>query len=155
MNPRKLVLSLLKKNLTLSVAESCTGGLVCHKLTSINGASRVLKEGIICYSNSSKIKRLNIPERVIKRYGAVSEKVCRLMANNITKSEATDIGLSITGIAGPTGDTPEKKKGLVYIGINNRDKIIVKKYNFSGKRTEIQRKSAVKALQLLRRIVAK
>ncbi|MEW6026750.1 MAG: CinA family protein [Planctomycetota bacterium] len=99
----KFISWLTKKGLTLAVAESCTGGLICHKLTAIPGASKVFKEGTICYSDASKTKRLGIGKAVIERHGAVSPEVCRLMAKNITASEKTDLGISVTGIAGPSG----------------------------------------------------
>ena len=147
---RKLVSLLLKKGLTLAVAESCTGGLISHKLTSIPGISAVFREGIICYSNTSKIKRLRIKQNIMKKYGAVSYEVCHLMATNITKSEKTDMGISITGIAGPTGGTPAKPVGLVFIGINIKGSVTVYKYNFKGNRKSIQQKSALAALGLLK-----
>lgn len=151
---RKLVSLLLKKGLTLAVAESCTGGIICHKLAAISGVSNVFKEGIICYSNTSKIKRLGIKQGIIKKYGAVSPNICRLMAKNITKSEKTDLGISVTGIAGPTGGTPVKPVGIVYIGINIKGRITVYKYNFKGNRKTIQQKSAVGALRLLGKLIS-
>jgi len=147
---RKLVSLLLGKGLTLAVAESCTGGLVCYKLSAVTGVSNVFREGIVCYGNTSKTKRLGIKESIIAKYGAVSHEVCRLMAKNITKSEKTDAGISITGIAGPTGGTPGKPVGLVFIGINIKRKITVYKYNFKGNRKSIQNKSALTALKLLK-----
>jgi len=144
---------LLKKGLTLSVAESCTGGLICHKFTTIPGISASLKEGIVCYSNTSKIKRLGIPHKIIEKYGAVSSQVCRLMAKNIVKSEQSDLGLAVTGIAGPSGNTDTKPIGVVYIGIYYKSILLVKKYNFHGKRAFIQEKSANEALRLLEQVI--
>ncbi|MBI4712188.1 MAG: CinA family protein [Planctomycetes bacterium] len=152
---------LIKEGLTVSVAESCTGGLICHKLTQVPGISAVFKEGIICYSNSSKTKRLGIPASLIKSKGAVSPEVCRLMAINVTKGEKTDIGLAITGIAGPSGEaaaesrpyrrggTIQKPVGLVYIGVYHRGRVVVKKYKFSGSRSVIKQKAADTALRML------
>jgi len=150
MTPQKLVSLLIKKGLTLSVAESCTGGLICHKLTTIPGVSKVFKEGIICYSNSSKVKRLGIKKDIIEKYGAVSPEICRLMAKNIVKSEKTDLGISVTGIAGPSGGTIDRLVGLIYIGINIKGRVTVRKYNFRGNRKTIQQKSASTALELLK-----
>lgn len=147
---RKLVSLLLKKRLTLAVAESCTGGLISHKLTTVPKVSEVFREGIICYSNTSKIKRLGIKKSIIEKHGAVSYEVCRLMVKNITKSEKTDVGISVTGIAGPTGGTPAKPIGLVFIGINIKSRITVYKYNFKGDRKSIKQKSALAALELLK-----
>lgn len=149
----KLVSLLLKNGLTLAVAESCTGGLISHKLTGIPGVSEVFREGIICYSNTSKIKRLRISQNLLEKHGAVSYQVCRLMARNITKSEKTDMGISVTGIAGPKGDTPAKPIGLVFIGINIKGRVTVYKYNFKGNRKSIQQKSATRALELLEKTV--
>ncbi|MBI5778665.1 MAG: CinA family protein [Planctomycetes bacterium] len=158
--PHRLVSLLSKKGLTLAIAESCTGGLICHKLTAIPCVSEVFKEGIICYSNTSKIKRLGVKPGIIEKYGAVSPEVCRLMAQNVTKSEKSDLGISVTGIAGPAkrspdeyrcpeGGTPAQPVGLVYIGVNIKGKITVHKYNFMGSRKNIQEKAARTALQLL------
>jgi|SRR3989339_1675528 len=159
---RKLISLLLKNKLTLAVAESCTGGLISHKLTTVPGVSEVFREGIICYSNTSKTKRLGIKQSIIKKYGAVSYEVCSLMAKNITKSEKTDVGISITGIAGPLGNSQKKPVapkshhalrthiGLVYIGINVKGRLTVYKYNFKGDRESIQQKSARTALELLK-----
>ena len=147
---RKIVSLLLKKGLTLAVAESCTGGLISHKLTTIPGVSEVFREGIICYSNTSKVKRLGIKQSILEKYGAVSYEVCRLMAKNITKSEKTDAGISVTGIAGTSGGSREKPTGLVYIGINIKGRVTVYKYNFKGNRKYIQQKSAIMALELLK-----
>jgi nicotinamide-nucleotide amidase len=155
MTLRRIASLLLTKKLTLSVAESCTGGLICHKLTTIPGISASLKEGIICYTNTSKIKRLGITRKTIEKYGAVSPQICRLMARNIVKSERSDLGLSVTGIAGPSGGTPLKPVGLIYIGICFRGKILIKKYNLHGKRTFIQEKSANEALRLLEQVIKK
>lgn len=142
---------LTKKGLTVSVAESCTGGLICHKITQVPGISAVFKEGIICYSNSSKTKRLGIPVSLIKSKGAVSPEVCRLMAINVTKGEKTDIGLAITGIAGPSVpmNIGEKPVGLVYIGLYYQRKVIVKRYRFRDSRSVIKQKAADAALGIL------
>lgn len=145
----RLISLLLKKGLTLAVAESCTGGLISHKLTNIPGVSKVFKEGIICYTNTSKVKRLGIKQSIIEKYGAVSEQACRLMAKGITKSEKTDTGISVTGIAGPAGSLNKKPIGLVYIGINIKNRITVYKYNFKGGRKSIQQNSALTAIKLL------
>jgi PncC family amidohydrolase len=155
MTARKIASLLLKKRLTLSIAESCTGGLICYKFTKIPGISASLKEGIVCYSNTSKIKRLSIPTKIIEKYGAVSQHVCHLMAKNIVKSEKSDLGLSVTGIAGPSNGSDIKLIGLVYIGIYYKGKISINKYNFHGTRIKIQQKSAAAALHSLEQIITK
>lgn len=149
MSVKKLINLLILKKLTLAVAESCTGGLICHKITAIPGASKVLKEGIVCYSNTSKIKRLGIKQSLLKKNGAVSPEVCRNMARNIAKSEKTDIGLSVTGIAGPSGGTPNKPVGLVYIGINLKGRVKIYPRRFTGNRQAIRNKSALASLTIL------
>ena len=147
----KFIAQALKKaNLTLSIAESCTGGLACHKITNIPGSSEYFIMGIVSYSNKSKIDFLDVPENIIKRYGAVSRQTARYMAEGIRNKAKTNISLSITGIAGPTGGTPKKPVGLVYIGLASADKkTLVKKYQFKGSRIEIKQKAANNALKLL------
>ncbi|MEK7449668.1 MAG: CinA family nicotinamide mononucleotide deamidase-related protein [Planctomycetota bacterium] len=141
---------LLKKNLSVALAESCTGGLITHKLTNVPDISRSLKESIICYSNDSKIKRLRIPSHFIKKYGAVSREIAGLMARNAARLAKTDIGLGVTGLAGPSGGTVLKPVGLVYIALYFNGKITVKSYNFQGPREVIKERTANAALNLLR-----
>lgn len=143
------------KKLTVSVAESCTGGLISNKLTNISGSSEYFIAGIVAYSNSAKIKILKIPENLLKKYGAVSKEVAKKMAENVRKLNNTDIGISATGIAGPKGGTKEKPVGLVFIGISDDKKTVVEKFNFKGKRIEIKEKTAVSALKLLRKFLSK
>lgn len=113
---------LMEKALTVSVAESCTGGLVSSKLTDVSGSSAFIKLNLITYSNESKIKILGVPEETINMYGAVSKQTAYAMAKGVRKISQADIGLAVTGIAGPTGGTSEKPVGLVYIGISCREK---------------------------------
>ncbi|MBX7152308.1 competence/damage-inducible protein A [bacterium] len=108
---------LFKTKLTIATAESCTGGLIAHRLTNVSGSSAYFMQGITTYSNESKIQRLNVPEELIRQHGAVSEEVARAMAEGIRKLAGTDIGVSTTGIAGPSGATSEKPVGLIYIGL--------------------------------------
>lgn len=144
---------LIKRNLTLSVAESCTGGLISRRLSKVPGISDVLQEGLVCYSNKSKTKRLGITLSKIKRYGAVSEEIARLMARNIAKAEKTHFGIGVTGIAGPSGGTKDNPVGTVYIAIHSlkdrtRDEVL--RYHFLGPRIIVQERAAVTALNLLR-----
>ena len=133
----KKVSTLLKKhNLKVSTAESCTGGLIAHSLTNIAGSSNYFNHAIIAYSNNAKINLLNISMNSLKKYGAVSKEVAKEMAYNVRTIFNDDIGISTTGIAGPTGGTLEKPVGLVYIGVSNKDKTIVKKFLFSGDRLQ-------------------
>ncbi|MFH1656019.1 MAG: CinA family protein [Candidatus Omnitrophota bacterium] len=146
---------LTKKRKTLSVAESCTGGLISNRLTNIPGSSKYFKAGIIAYSNEVKIRQLKIPSRIIKQKGAVSKEVATYMARNIRKITKSDFGLGITGIAGPTGGTKTKPTGLVYIALSSRQKQINRKYNFKGKRNLIKRKSSTAAIKLLKDFLIK
>jgi PncC family amidohydrolase len=147
---KKIVNRLIKKKLTISTAESCTGGLLSSFITSINGSSKVFDLGLITYSNQSKINILKIPKKIIKRYGAVSKQVCLSMVKNVYKLTKSNISLSITGIAGPRGGTKNKPVGLVYVGIKKDGKIKVKKYLFKNKgRFYIQKAAVNKSLKLI------
>ena len=115
---------LIKKKLTISVAESCTGGLLAHNLTKLANSSKYFQMGLTTYSNQAKIKILKINKNIIKKYGAVSHECCKTMVQNLSKISNSKICVSITGIAGPGGGTKEKPVGLVYIGIKTSKKII-------------------------------
>ena len=140
---------LRKQAKTIAVAESCTGGLLSSLLTSLPGSSDYFLLGAVTYSNKSKEIILNIPEKIITKYGAVSRPVAILMAKNVRKKIHADLGLSITGIAGPTGALHLKPVGTVYIGLSEKNKNICSKFNFSGSREYIRKKSAQSALRLL------
>ena len=147
---KKIVNRLIKKKLTISTVESCTGGLLSSVITSIAGSSKVFKLGLVTYSNQSKVKVLKVLKNIIRKYGAVSEQVCLTMVINLNKISKTDISISITGIAGPNGGTKKKPVGLVYVGIKKRNKISVKKYSFKNKgRTFIQKAAVNKSLRLI------
>jgi len=140
---------LREKGLTLSLAESCTGGLITHRLTNIPGSSDYIERSVVVYSNRSKIEMLNVPERVIERYGAVSEEVAKAMAQGIRVMAGASLGLSITGIAGPTGGSTEKPVGTVFIALGSADDTVCNNFRFSGNREEIKYKSSEKALEIL------
>ena len=146
----KTVKKLIKKKLKISIAESCTGGLLSATITSVNGSSKIFNLGLVTYSNKSKISTLKISKKIIKKYGSVSEHVCKDMAKNVGKIGKTNIAISITGIAGPTGGTRKKPVGLVYIGLKKNTKIIVRKYLFKNKgRSYIRRATVKKSLELI------
>ena len=148
-----LLKKLIKKNLKISVAESCTGGLLASKITSISGASKIFNLGLVTYSNQSKIKILKINEKIIKKYGAVSHECCLAMVKNLSKISKANISVSITGIAGPKGGTKQKPVGLVYIGLKRGNKTQINKCLFkSKKRSFIQKATVKKALNLVLRI---
>jgi len=151
MNKAKKIINLLKKKkLKISFAESCTGGLLSSVITSVGGSSKVFKLGLIAYSNESKITVLKVSKRIIRKYGAVSEQVCRAMAKNVSKISNTNISVAITGIAGPNGGTKKKPVGLVYVGLKKNNKINVQKYLFKNiGRSYIQRAAVNKCLELI------
>jgi len=141
---------LQNKKLNLSIAESCTGGMVAQVITSISGASKVFKIGIITYSNQSKVKYLKVPPKIIKKYGAVSEQCCRAMVNNLSIISKSKLNIGITGIAGPKGGSKLKPVGLVFIGIKKGNKISINKYLFKNKnRASIRVNSVKKTLELI------
>jgi len=147
---QKIVSLLRKKKFKISFAESCTGGLLSSKITSITGSSKVFTFGLVTYSNQAKISILKIPKKIIIKHGAVSYETCLSMVKNLEKNSKTNISVSITGIAGPRGGTKKKPVGLVYIGIKKGNKTLVKKYLFKNKkRIFIQRSAVNKALNLI------
>jgi len=130
----KTINRLIEKNIRIAVAESCTGGYISHVITNISGVSTIFERGLVTYSNQSKIDILHIEPNALENYGAVSEPVARQMANNIRTIANVDIGISTTGIAGPTGATPEKPIGLVFIGFSTEKETVVKKHVFKTNR---------------------
>ena len=130
---------LIKKKLTISVAESCTGGLLAHNFTKLANSSKYFQMGLTTYSNQAKIKILKVNKNIIKKYGAVSTVCCKAMVQNLSKISNSKINVSITGIAGPSGGTKEKPVGLVYIGIKKKNFIKIYENKFKSKtRKKIQ-----------------
>ena len=149
---KNIVKKLIKKKLKISIAESCTGGLLSSAITSVSGSSKVFTLGLVVYSNQSKIKVLKISKKIIRKYGAVSEQVCLAMAKNVAKVGKSNISISVTGVAGPNGGTRKKPVGLVYVGIKKGNKINIKKYLFGNKsRSFIQKVTVNKGLELILR----
>ena len=149
-----VVSALLKDNcLTVSCAESCTGGSLAARLTSVSGSSVYLHGSIITYSNEAKIKFLNVDEDILNTKGAVSEEIARQMAEGIMNAVGSDIGIGITGIAGPTGGTAKKPVGLVYIAVSGAFGTIVSENTFSGDREQIRYRATQKALEMLRHYI--
>ena len=132
-NSKKLINLLKKKKLKISFAESCTGGLMSSVITSNSGSSKVFDLGLVTYSNQAKQKILRVPNKVMKKYGAVSVQCCLSMVNKLSKISNSQINISITGIAGPKGGTKEKPVGLVFIGTKFNRKTLVNKYLFKNK----------------------
>ncbi len=137
----KIIERLLKKNISISVAESCSGGLIANTLVKHNGISKIFSVGLVCYSNNSKIKYLSVSKKNLDKFGAVSSNVAEEMINNLYKKEKTKITISTTGIAGPGGGSKIKPVGLVYIGIKFRNNNFIFKKIFKGDRLNIQRKT--------------
>ena len=147
---RNIIKKLSKKKLKISFAESCTGGLLSSAITSVGGSSKVFNLGLVTYSNESKIKVLKVSKKIIRKYGSVSEQVCKTMAKNVSKIGKTNMSVSVTGIAGPNGGTRKKPVGLVYVGIKKDNKISIKKYLFKNKgRSYIQKATVNKCLGLI------
>ncbi len=141
---------LIKKKLTISVAESCTGGLLAHNLTKLSNSSKYFQMGLTTYSNQAKIKILKVKENIISKYGAVSNECCKAMVLNLSKISKSKINVSITGIAGPGGGTKDKPVGLVYIGIKKGKNLLISKNKFnSGDRNIIQRLTVKKVIKLI------
>ncbi len=145
----KIHKALIKKQKTLAVAESCTGGLLSSFLTSLPDSSNYYILGIVTYSNKAKENILKIPHSIIQKNGAVSKVVAEMMANSVRRLAKADYGIGISGIAGPGGATPKKPIGTVFIAVIDQSKKISKKFVFKGKRTLIQRQAALKAMELL------
>ncbi len=144
-----VVKRLESKNLTIASAESCTGGLVAGRIINYPGASKVFVDGVVSYSNESKIKRLGVSEQTLEKYGAVSEQTAKEMADGIVKVLGADVGISTTGVAGPDGGTDEKPVGLVYIAVSVKGDTTVKKLNLKGSRNKIRDRVVTEVLTLL------
>ena len=149
-----IITKLVNKKIKVSIAESCTGGMLAQVLTSVSGASKVFTFGVVTYSNKSKIKYLRVPSKIINKYGAVSEECCLSMVKNLSKISKANISISITGIAGPNGGSKLKPVGLVYIGVKKGNKIMTKKNLFKNKnRISIQKITVSTALNIIDNII--
>ena len=144
---------LTRKRKTIAVAESCTGGLLSALLTQVSGSSGYFMLGITTYSNNAKATILKIPSPIIAKNGAVSRDVAGRMAESVRKLAKTDFGIGITGIAGPTGSSPGKPVGTVFIAVDSKNKKICNRYIFKGNRVSIRKKAALKSLELLKGIL--
>jgi len=142
---------LAQKGLTLSVAESCTGGLISHLLTNVPGSSDYFQGGITVYSNQSKVDLLGVSPETIRKHGAVSDQAVREMAEGVRRKLKTDIGIAVTGVAGPAGGSKEKPVATVHLGLNSEEKTLSQKYRFWGNRDQNKLNSAMMALDWVRR----
>ena len=141
--------ALREKKATIALAESCTGGLISHRITNVPGSSAYFERGIVAYSNQAKVDHLGVSEKILNDYGAVSSETAMAMASGIRKAANATFGLAVTGIAGPGGGTTEKPVGLVYIAIASPDGTEVSSFRFSGDRAGIKVKTAEAALKWL------
>jgi len=144
---------LSESNMTIGVCESCTGGMLGAMITSIPGSSKYFMGGVIAYSDLVKSKVVGVRAGTLKHFGAVSSKAAKEMALTVKKKIQTDIGVSITGIAGPGGGTTEKPVGLVYIALAIKNKVVVKRFTFKGGRQRIRRTACKHAMDLLRKVL--
>jgi nicotinamide-nucleotide amidase len=144
-------LLLTQRRLRLAVAESCTGGMIGGRITNVAGSSAYFEMGVVVYSNRSKTELLGVPADLVERRGAVSREVAQAMAAGIRERAGTDLGLAVTGIAGPEGGTPEKPVGLVYIALATADSVKAGEHRFLGNRGQVRRRAATAALDMVRR----
>ncbi len=148
----KVVKLLLEKNLIISMAESCTGGMIASRIVSVSGASKVFKQSYVTYCDDAKHEILGVSRDVLKEYTAVSAECAKMMADGCKKCSKSDIAISVTGYAGP-GDSEEEPKGLVYIGCAYKDMIEVREHRFDGTRDDIRREATETALHLAANII--
>lgn len=146
---KKIVRELAKRGLGLCTAESCTGGLIAGCITSVSGASACFEGGLVTYSNAAKTRLIGVPEAVIEKYGAVSGETARAMAEGARDKLAADMSVAVTGIAGPTGGTPDKPVGTVYIAVARKGKTSVRKFLFTGTRHGIRKQTTEEALKFV------
>jgi len=152
---KTISMKLKKRNISIATAESCTGGLLAHLLTNISGSSEYFNRGVVTYSNISKIELLGVSQETIQEYGAVSKETASAMAIGIKERSNVDIGISTTGIAGPTGGTKEKPIGLVYIGISTPKETKVKRFIFTKNRLQNKEQTCYEALKILLETISK
>ncbi|HIN96174.1 MAG TPA: nicotinamide-nucleotide amidohydrolase family protein [Candidatus Marinimicrobia bacterium] len=136
--------------LTLATAESCTGGLLGHRITGVSGSSDYYLGGVVSYNNKAKMELLGVKKQTLEKFGSVSEETVREMAQGVKSLFKTDLGISISGIAGPTGGSPEKPVGLIYIGLSSEKEVTIKKFNFFRDRDSNKRISSQVALNMIR-----
>ena len=144
---------LLNKNLTIATAESCTAGMLSAKLTEISGSSNYFNGGVVCYNNDIKSDVVGVKNDILEKYGAVSEEVASELASGIAKKLNSDIGIGITGVAGPTGGTEKKPVGLIFVGIFYKNNVYIKQYNLTPNRKVNRELTVVLCLNELRKIL--
>ena len=150
---KKIINKLIKKNISIAVAESCTGGKISYLISTVPVVSKIFDVWLVTYSNNSKLKILKVPMSLINKHGAVSEEVSRLMVKNLYSITKSKICISTTGIAGPTGNTKYKPIGLIYIGIKFKNKIKIYKKKLKGNRTIFQKKASEFCFQEIKKLI--
>jgi len=145
----KLFELLKKYNLTISTAESCTGGLIAAAITNVSGSSSFFGTGVVTYVNQAKMKLVGVKKETLDQYGAVSEQTAIEMADGVLKLAESDVSVAVTGIAGPTGGTVDKPVGLVYIGVSGKNGTFAYKNNFDGNRDDVRRQTVNRAFELV------
>lgn len=145
---------LLASGMTLALAESCTGGLIAARITALPGSSAYFSGGVVAYSNQVKTGVLRVPDAVLEQYGAVSEPVARTMAEGVRRLIGSDLGLSVTGIAGPGGGTPQKPTGTVFVGLADHQGCSVLPFLFAGNREQVRQQTADQAIIMLKNRLA-
>jgi PncC family amidohydrolase len=152
---REIGILLRRMGRTLATAESCTGGLIAHRITNIPGSSDYFERGYVVYSNKSKIDLLGVSPELLQKHGAVSKQVAHAMAEGARSASEADFSVGVTGIAGPTRDDSAKPVGLVYIAVAGPDGGRVEEHHFGGTRLQVKRQSADRAFQMLREHLTK
>ena len=143
----------LEKKLTITTAESCTGGMIASSIVSVSGSSAIFKSSVVTYSNEMKSKILNIPLTLINENGAVSKVIAYTMAYNVLNLMNSDLSIAVTGIAGPGGGSKNKPVGLVHIGVGTKKNIVTKRYLFEGNRLKVRQETTLEALKLANEII--
>jgi PncC family amidohydrolase len=151
--PRKLGQLLLSRGLTLAVAESCTGGLIGDRLTDVSGSSQYFAGGVIVYSNSAKTRLLGVRRQTLSLWGAVSEQTVREMAASVCRRFRSQVGIAVSGIAGPGGGSKAKPVGLVYVCVRAGRRVVAEQYRFRGSRRNVKKQAAAAALRLCRSLL--
>ena len=153
MNSEQIIKELIEKNISITTAESCTGGRVASEITKYAGVSSIYPGSVVSYSNKIKQKVLNVRKSTLKNFGAVSRECVKEMLDGVEELMETDISVAISGIAGPTGGTKEKPVGLVYIGVKYKDKLFIEKNIFDGDRNEVQERAKNRAFEMVEKII--
>jgi PncC family amidohydrolase len=153
MENEKLIQELIERNISITTAESCTGGRVASEITKYAGVSSIYPGSVVSYSNEIKQKVLKVSEETLIKYGAVSSECVKEMLDGVGELMGADISVAISGIAGPTGGTIEKPVGLVFIGVKFKEKLLIEKNIFDGSRNEIQEKAKNRALEMVEKII--